>query len=92
MRVNFFATLRDRVGAASAQVNLKPGSTVQDLIERLVAENPGLETDLVDEGGSLRSYLKMFINGREVVYLEDQFEHVLEPTDIVDIFPPVGGG
>jgi molybdopterin converting factor small subunit len=34
----------------------------------------------------------MFINGREVVYLEGQFQHVLQPTDTVDIFPPAGGG
>jgi molybdopterin converting factor small subunit len=27
-----------------------------------------------------------------VVYLEGKFQHVLESTDTVDIFPPVGGG
>jgi molybdopterin converting factor small subunit len=34
----------------------------------------------------------MFINGREVVYLDDKFNHVMKSEDKVDIFPPVGGG
>jgi MoaD family protein len=92
MRINVFATLRDLVGAASVEVALQPGSTAQELIERLVAQHPALERDFLDESGGLHAYLKMFINGREVVYLKDQFQHVLDPTDIVDIFPPVGGG
>jgi len=92
MRVNFYATLRDIVGVASVEVDLEPGSSAQQLIESVVAEHPGLETALLDESGHLHEYLKMFINGREVVYLEEQFQHVLQPPDTVDLFPPVGGG
>ena len=92
MKVRFYATLRDLVGGASVEVGLEPGSTAQQLIEVLVAQNPPLEEVLLDESGQLHRYLKMFINGREVVYLEGQFQHVLKPTDRVDIFPPVGGG
>ena len=58
----------------------------------MVARHPALKTVLLDENKKLHEYLKMFINGREVVYLEGQFEHALQPTDKVDIFPPVGGG
>ena len=36
--------------------------------------------------------MKMFINGREVVYLDDQFDTIIQPNDKIDIFPPVGGG
>jgi molybdopterin converting factor small subunit len=36
--------------------------------------------------------MKMFINGREVIYLENQFDYELRPDDTIDIFPPVGGG
>jgi molybdopterin synthase sulfur carrier subunit len=92
MKINFFATLRDIVGGASVEVDLEPGSNAQGLIELVVAQHPALETALLDEGGHLHQYLKMFINGREVVYLEGQFQHVLQPTDTVDFFPPVGGG
>jgi MoaD family protein len=92
MRVRFYATLRDLVGGASIEVDLEPGSTVQQLIELLVAQSPPLREVLLDEDGQLHRYLKMFINGREVIYLEGQFQHLLKPTDRVDIFPPVGGG
>lgn len=92
MRVNFYATLRDLVGGSSLHVDLVPGTTAQGLIDLVVSDHPSLRTELLDEGGKLHDYLKMFINGREVVYLEKQFQHVLAPTDIVDVFPPVGGG
>lgn len=92
MKVNFYATLRDLVGGASLDVDLEPGASAQQLIELLAAQNPALETALIDENRHLHTYLKMFINGREVVYLEGQFQHVLQATDRVDIFPPVGGG
>jgi len=92
MNVNFYATLRDVVGGASVEVDLPPGSSARELIRLLITRHPALEEALTNEGGHLHDYLKMFINGREVVYLEGEFEHVLRPTDRVDIFPPVGGG
>jgi molybdopterin converting factor small subunit len=36
--------------------------------------------------------MKMFINGREAVYLNDEFDTIIQPDDKIDIFPPVGGG
>jgi MoaD family protein len=92
MKVNLYATLRDVIGEASIVVDLEPGSNAQQLIEAVVAQHPVLETVLLDESGHLHEYLKMFINGREVVYLAGQLQHVLQPTDTVDVFPPVGGG
>jgi MoaD family protein len=90
--VKLYATLRDIVSGSSIQVELKPGSSAQQLIELVVAQHPALESVLLDESGRLHEYMKMFINGREVVYLEEGFQRVMEPTDAVDIFPPVGGG
>ncbi len=92
MNVNFYATLRDVVGGASVEVEIPPGASAQELIELLTRQCPGLKEALTDEGGFLHDYLKMFVNGREVVYLDDGFDHVLGPSDKVDIFPPVGGG
>jgi MoaD family protein len=92
MTVNFYATLRDAVGGSSVQVDLPPGSSAQQLIDLLVSQHPGLGEALTDEDGHLHGYLKMFINGREVAYLEGGFDHILAPSDKVDIFPPVGGG
>jgi MoaD family protein len=92
MKVNLFATLRDVVGGDSVEVDFEAGSSAQQLIETVVAQYPALETTLLDESRCLHKSLKMFINGREVVYLEGRFQHVLESTDTVDIFPAIGGG
>ncbi len=92
MRINLYATLRDLVGGGYVEVDLEPGPTAQELIEGMVAQHPALEPALLDGDNNLYGHMKLFVNGREVVYLEKQFQHVLQPTDTVDIFPPVGGG
>lgn len=92
MNVNFFATLRAIVGQKTIQVEMPPGATARQLIDLVVRDYPDLRPELIDENGDFRSHMKMFINGREVVYLEDDFSYVMKATDKVDIFPPVGGG
>jgi MoaD family protein len=92
MSVRVYATLRDLAGGAHVDVHLDGGSTAQELLRRLVKECPELGAALLDGEGKLHAHMKMFVNGREVVYLDDVFSYVLQPTDTVDIFPPVGGG
>ena len=92
MNVNFYATLRAIVGQKTIQVEMPPGATARQLIDLVVSDYPYLRPELIDENGDFRSHMKMFINGREVVYLEDDFSYVMKFTDKVDIFPPVGGG
>ena len=92
MRVNFYATLRDIIGGSHLVLDLQPGCTAQQLLDLLIAQRPDLGPALVDDTRRLHRHMKMFINGREVFYLEGQFEYVVQPADVVDIFPPVGGG
>lgn len=92
MNVKVYATLRDLVGGSSVDVDLEEGATAQDLLHRLVVVCPSVKEVLLDGDGYLHGHMKMFVNGREVVYLESGSRYVLQPTDKVDIFPPVGGG
>jgi sulfur-carrier protein len=92
MKINFYATLRAIVGQKTIQIDLPTGATARQLIDLAVADYPGLGPELLDENGKFRSHMKMFINGREVVYLVEEFRYIMKPTDKVDIFPPVGGG
>lgn len=92
MNVNFYATLRAIVGQKTIAVDLQPGSSAQQLVESVIEQYPDLRDELVDENNIFHSHMKMFINGREVVYLENKFDCVMQSSDKVDIFPPIGGG
>ena len=92
MGINLYATLRPIVGQKTIEVELKPGANAQDLIEALVAKYPSMDPELLDKNRRLLPHMKMFINGREVIYLKNQFDYELRPDDTIDIFPPVGGG
>jgi molybdopterin synthase sulfur carrier subunit len=92
MKINFYATLRAIVGQKTIQVDLPPVATARQLIDLVVADYPDLGPELLDENGDFRSHMKMFVNGREVVYLDNRFNYLMKSTDKVDIFPPVGGG
>jgi molybdopterin converting factor small subunit len=47
---------------------------------------------MLDEHGNLFAHVHVFVNGRDVQYLNNGFETVLSESDSLDIFPPVGGG
>jgi len=92
MKVNFYATLRPIVGQKTVEMDVSVGITAMQLIDRVVNEYPAMRRELLDDDGNFHHHMKMFINGREVVYVEDQFDYVMQSEDRVDIFPPVGGG
>ena len=92
MEINFYATLRAIVGKKTVKVDMPPNTTALQLVEMISAQYPALRAELLDAQNRFQRHMKMFINGREAVYLEDQFDTFIQPTDKVDIFPPVGGG
>jgi MoaD family protein len=92
MKVNFYATLRPIVGQKTVELNLPKGTTAIQLVRTFVEQYPAMRRELLDENGNFLPHMKLFINGREAVYMPDQFDTVLQPDDKVDIFPPVGGG
>ncbi len=92
MKVNFYATLRAIVGQKTVEIKPLPDMTAQQIIEKVVAGYPALRPELLDENNHFQEHMKFFINGREVIYLEDKMNTVIHFDDKVDIFPPVGGG
>jgi molybdopterin converting factor subunit 1 len=81
MRVKllFFATLRDRAGAKTSEIDIPEGTTVKGLKEQVARDYPGLEA-------SMQSAL-ISINH------EYAFDDTLIPVDAeVALFPPVSGG
>jgi molybdopterin synthase sulfur carrier subunit len=92
LRVNFYATLRQIVGQKTVEFELRGGATAQDVVDAVVERFPALRAELVDEQGQLLEHIHLFINGRDVPYLENRLATVVQPTDKLDFFPPVGGG
>jgi sulfur-carrier protein len=92
MHVKFYATLRDVVGEKSVEFKLNDNPSVYQLIEEMIRCYPMLRQKMLDENGNLDSHIHIFINGRDVTYLENGFDTKLSPEDSVTIFPAVGGG
>jgi molybdopterin synthase sulfur carrier subunit len=92
MDVNFYATLRAIVGKKTVHVDLPPNTTALQLVEMISSDYPALRAELLDAQNRFQRHMKMFINGREAVYLDQQFDTIIKPSDKIDIFPPVGGG
>jgi MoaD family protein len=92
VKVNFFATFRPMVGGKTVQVDFVEGSTLRQLLQVLIAHYPALGHALFDESENLHRHVHVFVNGRDWVYLADQLETHIKAEDVINIFPPVGGG
>ncbi len=86
-KVNLYATFRDLTGKAQLQVE---GRTVGEVLENLVARYPAMRAELF-EGEGLSERVSVFLEGRDVRYLEG-LATPLEEGATLDLFPPVAGG
>lgn len=92
MDVNLYATLREIAGSRTVQLELPEGTTVRQLLDRVIADHPGMREELFDAEGELFGHVHVFINGRDAPHLDQALDTPLAPTDKVDLFPAVGGG
>ena len=75
-------------GAAEVQAE---ASTVNDLIEVLEGQFPGLRDRLVENGGELRRFINIYINQEDIRFLEG-VKTTLKQGDEVSIVPAIAGG
>ncbi len=92
MKVNFYATLRSVVGTKAAEFALPGGSTVRELVQEMIRCYPGLGPELLNEQGQLYQHVHIFLNGRDVMHLEQGLETALAEDEVLGVFPAVGGG
>jgi molybdopterin synthase sulfur carrier subunit len=92
MKVNYYATLRQIVGQKTIDFDIPPGSTIGFLVQQMVSRFPDLRPALVDADGQLLGHVHIFVNGRDVPFLEKQMGTVLKAEDVIGVFPAVGGG
>ncbi len=91
MKVRIYATLRTLAEAEVLEVNTQPGDRIIDLLHEIAERWPKLRDELLDENDSLSPRIHLFLNGRDVRYLNGLDMPIPENADI-RIFPPVGGG
>jgi len=91
MRVRIFATLRSLVGAKEVEVDVEAGDTVRNMLDKLTAEYPALSKRVLDDEGNLQSSINVFVNGRNIKFL-DGLNSPIQEGDALALFPPVGGG
>ena len=80
VEVLFFAAARERVGVGSQRLTVASGSTLGDLIDRLVGLHPTL--------APLLPYLRLAVNE---AFVADR-ARTLVAGDVVALIPPVSGG
>ena len=75
----FYAQLRDLVGASSVVIDLSDQSTVADLLEKIYEMKPGL-----------RVHDKTILIGAGVEFVDRNYK--LKPGEEISVMPPVQGG
>lgn len=91
MDVHFYATLRLITGKKTIALDLPENVTVREMLEACFKIYPALRKELMN-GKELHGHVHVFVNGRDVPYLENTLETRISAKDKLDIFPAVGGG
>lgn len=89
VKVEVFATLRDRL--ATSSLDLDSVGTIAEVIDALVEKFGEAFRDVVMEGGRVREMVKILVNGRDIRELKGMKTELMD-GDCVSIFPPVAGG
>ncbi len=74
----------------SADVQAK-GDTVGDVVDDVERQYAGFKERLLDEGGELRRFINIYVNGEDIRFLSGKAT-ALKDGDEVSIVPAIAGG
>jgi sulfur-carrier protein len=67
------------------------GAAVGDVVDKLIADYPALQANLVDDDGAVRKFVNIYLNDEDIRFLE-QLETPVAEGDELAILPAVAGG
>lgn len=67
------------------------GKSVRELLDALDRQFPGMRREVCDEGGEVRTFINVFVNGTEIRQLQG-LNTPLKDADEVSIIPAMAGG
>ena len=67
------------------------GSNMRELLDNLEDLHPGIRERLVDEGGTVRRFINVYLNEEDIRFL-DGLETAVADGDRVTIVPAIAGG
>ncbi|MBE9030116.1 MoaD/ThiS family protein [filamentous cyanobacterium LEGE 11480] len=67
------------------------GTTIQELIDSLEANAPGIKGRLCDDSGKLRRFVNFYLNSEDIRFLDGEAT-ALQDGDEVSIVPAIAGG
>ena len=66
-------------------------TTIGDVIVELQTRYPGIKDRLIDETGSIRRFVNVYVNEEDIRFLENQ-KTALKDGDEISIIPAIAGG
>ena len=81
--------LRPTVGGE--RVVAADGSTLRELILNVDQQHPGFASHLLENGGTQRRFVNIYLNDEDVRYLGG-LETPVDESDVISILPAVAGG
>ena len=90
VHVKAFATFRE-VMDSQFEMDFLVGATIRTLLAELMGRYDGLGELMFADSGTLRDFVNILKNGRNVHFLAG-LDTPLEDGDVIALFPPVAGG
>lgn len=66
-------------------------STIEEVINQLDTQFPGIKDRLADDQGNLRRFVNIYVNGEDVRFLEEK-KTAVKDGDEISIVPAIAGG
>ena len=93
VKISAILTIKEVLGQGSVEFSMPQGSTVHDTLLSMSKKwGKKLASLLFNPDGSLLPYIRVMVNGRDLEFLENKIETVVQEGDEILILPPVAGG